>query len=131
MGVAKRISPQMLLALGMLASSIAVAGIGLSTSLILTLALQFLNGLFFPCIHIGINTLILQKTEEEFIGRVNGVLTPLFMGAMVSTMILAGWLKVKYSLVSMYEVSGFLFFMGMLLMATLFSEKKTASTLLK
>ena len=124
MNLTKRISPQMLLALGLLASSISVAGIGLSTSLILTLALQFLNGLFFPCIHIGVNTLILQKTEEVFIGRVNGVLTPLFMGAMASTMILAGWLKVKYSLVSMYEVSGFLFLMGMLLIATLFTEKK-------
>ena len=126
MGLAKRISPHMLLALGMLASSISVAGIGLSTSLILTLTLQFLNGLFFPCIHIGVNTLILQKTEAEFIGRVNGVLTPLFMGAMASTMILAGWFKAKYSLVSMYELSGFLFFVGMLLMATLTSEKKAS-----
>ena len=126
MSLTKRISPQMLLALGLLASSISVAGIGLSTSLILTLVFQFLNGLFFPCIHIGVNTLILQKTEEVFIGRVNGVLTPLFMGAMASTMILAGWLKVKYSLVSMYEVSGFLFLMGMLLIATLFTEKKAS-----
>ena len=112
----------MLLTIGMLASSISVAGIGLSTSLILTLALQFLNGLFFPCVHIGVNTLILQKTEEEFIGRVNGVLTPLFRYN--GTVILASWLKVKYSLVSMYELSSFLFFMGMLLMATFFSKKK-------
>ena len=57
-------------------------------------------------------------------GRVNGVLTPLFMGAIASMMSLAGWLKVKYSLVSMYELSGFLFFIGMLLMATLRSEEK-------
>ena len=124
MGIAKKISPQMLLAVGMLASSISVVGVGLSTSLILTLAFQFLGGLFFPCIHIGVNTLILQKTEEVLIGRVNGVLTPLFMGAMASMIGLAGWLKVKFSLVAMYEFSALLFFMGMLLVATLFNEKK-------
>ena len=46
-----------------------------------------------PCIQIGINTMILQNTEEAFIGRVNGILNPLFMGAMVLTMSIAGWLK--------------------------------------
>ncbi len=129
MGIAKKISPQMLLAVGLLASSISVVGVGLSTSLKLTLAFQFLGGLFFPCIHIGVNTLILKKTEEALIGRVNGVLTPLFMGAMASMIGLAGWLKVKFSLVTMYELSALLFFIGMLLMATLFNEKKEATTL--
>ncbi|KJS16457.1 MAG: MFS transporter [Peptococcaceae bacterium BRH_c4b] len=127
MGIAKKISPQMLLALGLLVSSISIFVVGLSTSLVLTLAFQFLSGLFFPCIHIGINTLILHKTEEALIGRVNGVLTPLFMGAMASMIGLAGWLKVKFSLVTMYELSALLFFIGMLLMATLFNKKKEAS----
>ncbi|GBF33866.1 permease [Desulfocucumis palustris] len=126
-GVAKKILPQMLLAVGLLVSAISVAGIGLSTSLILTLALQFLSGLFFPCIQIGINTLILQRTEEIMIGRVNGVLTPLFMGAMASMMAMAGWLKVKLSLVAMYELSGALFFAGMLLMAAISGENKKAA----
>ncbi len=126
-GIAKKILPQMLLALGLLVSAITVAGIGLSTSLILTLALQFLSGLFFPCIHIGVNTLILQRTEEMMIGRVNGVLTPLFMGAMAGMMAMAGWLKVKLSLVTMYELSGLLFFIGMLLMLTLSVKNKEAT----
>ena len=121
MGMAKKTSPQKLLALGLFASAISVAGIGWSTSLTLTLALQFLSGLFFPCIHIGVNTLILQTSEDDLVGRVNGVLTPLFMGAMAGIMSLAGWLKVKYSLVTMYEVSGLLFFAGMLLLAPLFT----------
>jgi MFS family permease len=96
-------------------NAISVIGIGLSTSWITTLSFQFLNGLFMPCIYIGINTLILQMSEEEYVGRVNGVLNPLFMGAMVITMSFAGWFKVKFSLVTMYELSGILFFVGMLL----------------
>ena len=120
MGLAKKIVPQKLLAIGLLVSAISVAGGGLSTSIAVTFSLQFLSGLFFPCIHIGINTLILQTTREEFVGRVNGVLNPMFMGAMVTTMSLAGWLKLQFSLVTMYEVSGALFFTGMLLMVPVF-----------
>ncbi|MTK13008.1 MAG: MFS transporter [Clostridiaceae bacterium] len=121
LGLSKKISPQKLLAIGMLANAISIVGIGLSTNWIITLAFQFLNGLFMPCIQIGINTLILQLTEEEFVGRVNGVLNPLFMGAMVITMSLAGWLKIQFSLVAMYMLAGGLFFLGVLLTAQLFN----------
>ncbi|MHB1421480.1 MAG: MFS transporter [Bacillota bacterium] len=103
------------MAMGLLVNAISVVGIGLSTSWPVTLSLQFLNGLFMPCIHIGVNTMILKLTAEEYVGRVNGVLNPLFIGAMVITMSLAGWLKIQFSLVAMYGVSGMLFFVGMLL----------------
>lgn len=115
MGFAKRFSPQRLLATGMLVSAISIVGIGLSTNLFMTLALQFLSGLFLPCIHVGINTLILQTSEEEFVGRVNGVLNPLFMGGMVTTISLAGWLKSQLALVTIYGISGLLFFAGVIL----------------
>ncbi|MCL5057809.1 MAG: MFS transporter [Actinobacteria bacterium] len=122
MGLSKKIAPQKLLAMGLLVSAISVAVVGLSTSLVITLSFQFLSGLFFPCIHIGINTLILQATREEFVGRVNGVLNPMFMGAMVIMISLAGWLKTQFSLVTMYEVSGALFFAGMLLIVPIFNR---------
>ncbi|GAX89074.1 MFS transporter [Effusibacillus lacus] len=123
MGAAKKIAPSKLLAIGLLVSSISVVGVGLSTSLKLTLSLQFLSGLFFPCIHIGVNTLILQNTEEAFVGRVNGVLNPLFMGAMVTMMSMAGWLKATFSLVNVYAGAGLLFFIGVLLMVPLFNHR--------
>lgn len=121
MSVAKKAAPQKLLAAGLLVSAISVTGMGLSTNLMLTLSLQFLSGLFFPCIHTGINTLILKTTREEFVGRVNGVLNPLFMGAMVIMMSLAGWFKAQFSLVTMYEVSGLFFLLGVLLMVPIFN----------
>jgi len=125
MGISKKISPQKLLALGMLVNGISIIGIGMSTNLAITFGLEFFNGLFMPCIHIGVNTLILQLTEEEFVGRVNGVLNPLFMGAMVITMSLAGWLKIQFSLVVMYVVSGVLFFLGVILTVQLFNRVNT------
>lgn len=112
MGVAKKVLPQVLLIFGMTASAIGFVIIGLSTALWLTLAAQFLAGLFMPSIQIGINSMILQNTEEAFIGRVNGILNPLFMGAMVITMTLSGWMKAHLSIVLMYEISAFLLVAG-------------------
>lgn len=119
-GLAKNISPQRLLAMGLFANAVSIFGMGFSISWIVTLSFQFLTGLFMPCIHIGINTLILRFTQEEYVGRVNGVLIPMFMGAMVITMSLAGWLKTQFSLVSIYTVAGVLFILGVLLTVPLF-----------
>jgi MFS family permease len=115
MGLAKKYAPQTLLTAALLINAFNVIGIALSTNWYLTLVLQFFNGLFMPCFHIGINTLILKNTEEEFVGRVNGILMPIFIGAMVITMSLAGWLKVHFSLVPTYVAAGLLFVIGLLI----------------
>ena len=74
-----------------------------------------------PCIQIGINTLILQLTKAEFVGRVNGVLNPMFMGFMVISMSLTGWLKSQFSLAVLYIVAGILFLIGALLTSLIFN----------
>lgn len=125
-GLSKKMPPQMLLAIGMGASAIGFIGMGLSTAFWLTLTAQFFSGVFMPCIHIGINTMILQNTEEAFIGRVNGILTPLFMGAMVITMSAAGWLKTHLSIVYIYEASALLLVIGILSLLPLM-KKGTAN----
>lgn len=123
MGLAKKIAPPKMMAMGILASSVSALGMGLSASLGLTLAMQFLNGLFFPCIHIGINTMILSNSEQSFVGRVNGVLTPLFMGMMVIMMSLAGWLKDMVGIVTIYETAGSLFLLAIIVLAPLLKGK--------
>lgn len=123
MALAKKISPQKLLAVGIFISSLTMAGIGLSTSVPLTLGLQFIGGLGFPCIQIGISTMILQWTEEKFIGRVNGVLSPMFMGMMVVMTLVAAQLKKVFPLVGIYCAAGVLMFLGMLLLVPLFKYK--------
>jgi Na+/melibiose symporter-like transporter len=120
--ISRKVSPQMLLAIGLTASAIGFVGMGLSTALWLTLLMQFFSGLFMPCIHIGINTMILQNTEESFIGRVNGILNPLFMGAMVVTMSASGWIKSHTSIVYMYEASAALLMVGILVLLPLMKK---------
>ncbi|MBU8917788.1 MFS transporter [Neobacillus sp. 114] len=119
-GLAKKTPPQILLALGMAINAIVFMMLGLSEVFWLTLTVQFIAGLFMPCIHIGINTMILKNTEADFIGRVNGILNPMFMGTMVITMTASGWLKEKFSLVAMYETTALLFIIGVLFLVPLF-----------
>jgi len=124
----KKLSAPQLLALGMAVSAACTVGIGLSKSIPLTLALEVMNGLFFPCIHIGINTMILQNTEESFVGRVNGVLNPMFMGMMVVGMSAAGAFMSATSLVTVFVFSGVVFCLGMLLLLPLFKPARAAES---
>lgn len=126
-GMARKISPQVLLAAGLAASAIGFVTMGLSTAFWLTLAAEFFSGLFMPSIQIGINTMILQNTEESFIGRVNGILNPLFMGAMVITMSAAGWLKTHLSIVYLYEISALLLVIGIIVLLPIMRSKAVGS----
>lgn len=128
-GVSRKVSPQMLLAIGLTASAIGFVGMGMSTAFWLTLTAQFFSGLFMPCIHIGINTMILQNTEEAFIGRVNGILNPVFMGAMVITMSASGWFKSHLSIVYMYEASAVLLLVGIVVLLPLMKKEAPANRL--
>jgi len=125
MGLVKNANPLKLLIFGLAVSSCGIFIMGLSTELWLTLTAEFLVGLVMPCVHIGINTMILQNTEAAFVGRVNGILNPLFMGAMVLTMAIAGSLKKVFSLVAIFGLSTALFILGIIVLVPLL--KRTVS----
>ncbi|MEH7349089.1 MFS transporter [Gottfriedia acidiceleris] len=124
MVISNKLAPHVLLLIGMAVNAIGIFVIGWSEMFWLTLVAEFFIGLFMPALHIGINTIILKNTDEKFVGRVNGILTPLFMGAMVITMSLAGILKEHFSLVSIYQVSAFLFVIGIIIMIPMFKIMK-------
>lgn len=120
---AKKVPPQLLLAIGMVSGAICTTIVGLSTSIPLTLTIQFLNGLVFPCIHIGISTMILKWSHSAIVGRVNGVLNPMFVGMMVVSMSFAGALKSAFSLSAIYSGAGLLFLLGAMVMLPIMNQK--------
>ncbi|AIQ41685.1 MFS transporter [Paenibacillus sp. FSL R5-0912] len=120
---AKKVPPQLLLAIGMLTGAICTTIVGFSTSIPLTLTIQFLNGLVFPCIHIGISTMILKWSHTSIVGRVNGVLNPMFVGMMVVSMSFAGALKNSFSLSTIFSGAGVLFLLGALVMLPIMNQK--------
>ena len=120
---AKNVAPQKMLIVGMLGQAIGIGIIGYSTNLWVTLTAQLFSGLALPCIQIGINTLIIQNSDTDFIGRVNGILSPLFTGSMVVTMSVAGSLKEVFSLSTMYEGTALLFIIGLLFILPIYNLK--------
>ncbi|HDR6332758.1 TPA: MFS transporter, partial [Bacillus thuringiensis] len=117
------VAPQKMLIIGMLGQAIGIGIIGYSTNLWVTLTAQLFSGLALPCIQIGINTLIIQNSDTDFIGRVNGILSPLFTGSMVVTMSIAGSLKEMFSLSMMYEGTALLFIIGLLFILPIYNLK--------
>ncbi|NEW04937.1 MFS transporter [Paenibacillus sp. SYP-B3998] len=126
MVLAKKVKPQTLLAMGLLVSTCCTIGVGWSSNITLTLIFQVVNGFFYPCIHIGIQTLVMRNTESAFVGRVGGVITPIFMGMMVIGMSLAGYLKDTFSLITVFAASGGLFLIGILFLSPLLQKNSTA-----
>lgn len=123
MMLSKKITPQMMLLIGFVASALSVAVLGSVKFVGVALFAQFISGLMAPLIHISCNTLILTNAEESFVGRVNGILNPLFMGGMVLTMSLVGVLKVQFPLSGMYLLASSLFVIGALVMLPMFKKK--------
>ncbi|GGF84533.1 MFS transporter [Paenibacillus albidus] len=126
MGVARKLQPQLLLAAGLLVSAVCTVLVGWSHSTPLTLALQIVSGFIYPCIHVGINTLILRNTQAAYMGRVGGIMGPLFMGMMVVGMTVTGYLKGAFSLFAVYAASGCFFLIGMLLLVPLLKKAPAA-----
>ncbi|KKO52442.1 MFS transporter [Paenibacillus sp. DMB20] len=122
MSAAKNVKPHVLLAIGLFVSGIGTFGIGVSTSVLITVLLQTLTGFFYPCIQVGIQTMIMKNTEAAFIGRVGGAITPIFMGMMVLGMSFSGYLKGAFSLFGVFTASGVLMLVGMALLAPLFKR---------
>ncbi|NQX43939.1 MFS transporter [Paenibacillus tritici] len=124
MSKGKTMKPQTMLSLGLLVSAAGTTGVGWSHHTALTLALQTVSGFFYPCIHIGINTLLLRNTESAFMGRVGGIMGPMFMGFMVIGMSIAGYLAGILSLSVVFSISGALFLIAMLILLPMVRAKE-------
>ncbi|KRE49321.1 MFS transporter [Paenibacillus sp. Soil522] len=124
----KKISPPLLLLIGLLVNAASMIVSGVSIYLWLTLAAQFFIGLVTPGFQVAVQTMILKNTEESFMGRVNGILGPLFLGSFVLTMSTAGWMKPLFSVIGMYVLAGTLFIIGALITIPLFRLRPDAGT---
>ncbi|NKI22270.1 MFS transporter [Paenibacillus dendritiformis] len=125
MSIAKKVKPHLMITFGLLVTAVCTMGIGASTMIWLTIVLLVISGLVYPCIHSGIQTLIVRSTEGAYIGRVSGAIMPVFMGMMVIGMFLSGYLKDAFSLLAVYVISGGLIIAGaVLLLPLLFEERR-------
>lgn len=124
--LAAKIAPKHLLVIGLLVNGCGIVVTGLSSALWITIAAQFIIALLQPAIFVGNNALVMQNTEEAYIGRVTGIRTPLMTGSMLLMMSLTGVIKDALSLVVIYGIAGLCFLAGLIITAPS-SEKEQRS----
>ncbi|MDQ0230363.1 MFS transporter [Metabacillus malikii] len=127
--LSKTVTPIRMLAAGMLINAMMISIIGFSTNLGLTLTAQFFSGLLIPAVQISINTMILKNAEETYVGRVNGIMTPLFMGAMVIMMGSAGILKQFLGLMTSYQISAVCMIIGVAIILPLVLKQQAQNNI--
>ncbi|WP_042346736.1 MFS transporter [Bacillus massiliigorillae] len=76
-----------------------------STRFALTASLTFLGSFFVAFIQIKLSTLMITYVEEAFIGRTNGIITPVMLGAMLIGNALSGVIMQNTSLFIVYFIA--------------------------
>jgi len=60
---------------------------------VVTGAFRFANGLLMAVVNTAVGSYVIARIPSEMVGRVNGILTPLFMGALLLGTSSSGWLS--------------------------------------
>jgi len=90
---------------GVVCLAVTTMGEILSNQFWLTLGMGFLGSISLAFINIVISTYMVTRIDEHLIGRVNGTITPLFIGAMLLGSSMAGVIMNQTSLFIVYIIS--------------------------
>ncbi|WP_145322711.1 MFS transporter [Paenibacillus xylanexedens] len=100
-----KLNQTLTLMVGVLCLAVTTMGEVLSSWFWLTLVISFLSSISLAFINVIISTYLVTRIDEHLIGRVNGTITPLFMGAMLIGSSMAGVLMNNTSLFIVYIIS--------------------------
>lgn len=102
------------LIIGLLCLAVTMLGEVLSSWLWLTMGLTFLSSISLAFINVIISSYMVSRIDEHLIGRVNGTITPLFMGTMLLGSSLAGVIMNHTSLLIVYVISVIIMLISMI-----------------
>lgn len=91
---------------------------------ILTGAMSFTTGIFLAFVQTILATLMLTSVEEAYIGRINGLITPIFTGLLLIGTSLSGIFMEATSLMTVYFAAGFIFILASLVSLQFSISKK-------
>lgn len=103
--VSAKLNQTLTLLVGVLCLAVATMGEVLSSWFWLTLLISFLSSISMAFINVIISTYLVTRIDEHLIGRVNGTITPLFIGSMLIGSSMAGVLMNSTSIFIVYAFS--------------------------
>lgn len=110
--VSAKLNQTLTLIVGVLCLAVATMGEVLSSWFWLTLLISFLSSISLAFINVIISTYLVTRIDEHLIGRVNGTITPLFIGSMLLGSSMAGVLMNSTSIFIVYAISVTVMIMG-------------------
>ncbi|WP_340386737.1 MFS transporter [Paenibacillus sp. FSL E2-0151] len=126
--VSAKLNQTLTLLVGVLCLAVATMGEVLSSWFWLTLLISFLSSISMAFINVIISTYLVTRIDEHLIGRVNGTITPLFIGSMLLGSSMAGVLMNSTSIFIVYAISVTVMIMGIVpAMRIQFRNDQTAS----
>lgn len=107
--IAGRIKGSYLLFAGLAFLGISTCVEVLSQWPLLTGAMRFVTGVLMALAQTVLMAVMMRQVEEKFIGRLNGLMTPVFTGMMLIGSGVTGWFMATFSIVAVYFTAGALF----------------------
>ncbi|KEK24356.1 MFS transporter [Bacillus gaemokensis] len=111
---ASKVHPKKMFVFGMVMLAMSFLVEGLSTSFWITSLMRFGTGICLACVNVVVGTLMIKLVPEEMVGRVNGTILPLFMGAVLIGNSLAGGLKEMTSIIAVFSIAMLLILLAVL-----------------
>jgi len=105
MSIVSKYKTRTILFLGMIAFAVVTVAEALSTVVFLTALLYFLSGLIIAFVQVAISVPLIQNVQEDYIGRINGMITPLLIAGILIGTALSGVLIEKLTLIPVYMLS--------------------------
>ncbi|NMI06529.1 MFS transporter [Paenibacillus sp. SZ31] len=112
--VSGKLNQTLTLIVGVLCLAVATMGEVLSSWFWLTLLISFLSSISLAFINVIISTYLVTRIDEHLIGRVNGTITPLFIGTMLLGSSMAGVLMNSTSIFIVYAISVIVMILGII-----------------
>ncbi|MGG4265005.1 MFS transporter [Peribacillus simplex] len=92
---------------------------------LLTGAIRFLTGIFLAFIQTILATLMLMSVQESYIGRINGLITPIFTGSLLIGTSISGLFMEMTSIITVFMTAGLIIILAAIVSLKLKTENNT------
>lgn len=106
--LAQRMDTRKVLFVSLCFFSLSVAIEALSVWVVLTAGMRFLTGVMGAFLQIVLSSLLIKTVEEKYLGRTNGIITPLYMAGIVAGSAVSGLLMKTVTLIPTFFLSSVL-----------------------
>jgi MFS family permease len=110
--ISQKLNVKIITFIGMCFFSIGIILEVLSVWVVFTAGVRIFVGIIMALVQVVLNTLLLKHVQEEYVGRVNGIIIPVMTGAVLIGSSLSGVMMKSITLIPTYFIASFIILIG-------------------